>query len=84
MGGASGSGLRPGPGLVVTGWRLFCLRPPRVVPVGDAREEANETGRFRFDVGFGLPLWLGHVVRYRAWLAPEDDGGCGRPAPGGS
>ena len=56
--------------LVVRRWALFGLvLPIALAPRGDAFESESD-GRFHFDVTIGAPF-VGTIVRYRGWLAPE-------------
>lgn len=56
--------------LVARRWALFGLPlPAALAPRGDAFE-SEEQGRFRFDVSIEAPF-IGPIVRYRGWLAPE-------------
>jgi Domain of unknown function (DUF4166)/Saccharopine dehydrogenase NADP binding domain len=58
-------------GLRVEGWRIGRLPLPAwLAPHGEASETVDASGRFRFDVPITVP-WLGRLVRYRGWLAPE-------------
>jgi hypothetical protein len=68
--------LRGGPdglGMDVLGWRLGPLRLPHfLMPRTDAREGADEAGRFTFDVAIYMP-GLGMLAHYRGWLVPAAD-----------
>jgi hypothetical protein len=56
--------------LVPRAWSVLGLPLPlALAPGGEAFEEEDEGGRFRFHVEIGHPL-LGRFVRYRGWLAP--------------
>ncbi len=56
--------------LILRRWALFGILalPVALAPRGHAFE-AEEGGRFRFDVAIALPL-IGMIVRYRGWLLP--------------
>jgi Domain of unknown function (DUF4166) len=55
----------------VTGWRIGPLRLPAfLAPRSEAREYADDQGRFCFDVRMSLPL-LGLLAHYRGWLKPD-------------
>ncbi|WP_146071443.1 DUF4166 domain-containing protein [Bosea lathyri] len=56
--------------LPVTSARCFGLPLPRfLLPLSEAREYADEEGRFRFDVKLTLPFF-GLLTHYRGWLVP--------------
>jgi hypothetical protein len=56
--------------LVPRAWSVLGLPLPlALAPGGEAFEEQDEDGRFRFHVDIGHRL-LGRFVRYRGWLAP--------------
>jgi hypothetical protein len=61
-------------GMPIRSWRIGPVPLPRfLAPVSLAREDVDAEGRFRFDVEMRLPLGLGHLVRYRGWLLPDED-----------
>lgn len=45
--------------------------PRMLLPVSETAESVDAEGRVTFDVAVSLP-WLGRIVRYRGWLAPDD------------
>jgi NAD(P)-dependent dehydrogenase (short-subunit alcohol dehydrogenase family) len=56
--------------LPVSSARCFGLPLPRfLIPVSEAREYADEEGRFRFDVKLTLPFF-GLLAHYCGWLVP--------------
>ena len=50
------------------GWSVLGVPLPLVLAPNTIAREWEESGRFCFDVAISLPL-LGHLVRYRGWLA---------------
>lgn len=54
---------------VVSARCLGIALPRFLLPRSEAREEADEQGRFRFDVKLTLPLF-GLLTHYRGWLEP--------------
>lgn len=59
--------------LTVTHGRCIGLPLPTILlPASDSVEFVEE-GRFHFDVGLIAPLGGGLIVRYRGWLAPEEN-----------
>lgn len=63
---ASADGLA----LAVSGARCLGIPLPRLLlPRAEAREHADDQGRFRFDIRLTLPF-VGLVTHYRGWLAP--------------
>jgi hypothetical protein len=61
---------REGFALSILGGRLGELPLPRfLTPRTEARADADENGRYRFDVTITLPV-IGRLVRYRGWLTP--------------
>ncbi len=56
-------------------WSLWALPLPGwLLPGGDAFEDVDEQGRFRFNVTIAAPL-IGMIVSYRGWLEPLDSEG---------
>ncbi len=54
----------------VVGWRAGPVKLPRfLAPVSEAREYADDEGRFCFDVRITVPL-AGFLAHYRGWLKP--------------
>jgi NAD(P)-dependent dehydrogenase (short-subunit alcohol dehydrogenase family) len=57
--------------LPVESGRCFGIALPRfLLPSSNAREFADENGRFRFDVRIDLPIF-GLLAHYRGWLVPN-------------
>jgi hypothetical protein len=56
---------------VVRGWSFLGVPLPLWLGPSTETFEAEEDGRFTFDVEIRLPL-IGRVVRYRGWLEPID------------
>jgi hypothetical protein len=55
---------------IVRRWTALGLPMPRALAPRSDASEAESDGRFRFDVAIAAP-WIGAIVRYRGWLAPE-------------